>query len=123
MSQLSIVTNPKEVLDEYIYYSSSSKALCDHYKAVVKDNISKFNLKKNDLICDIGSNDGVLIKNYPKNFNNLLGVEPSKAALKMNEKMIPTINRKKKTNGTLKYRVIRPSHLDIPLLTIPANHL
>ena len=91
LSQLSVVLDNKEIFDEYVYYSSTSKQLVEHYLKTVKFNIKKYNLKKNDKICDIGSNDGVLISRYPKNYNNLIGIEPSKASNQMKDKRISLI--------------------------------
>ncbi len=61
-----------------------------NYASKVKKNLK---LKKNDMIVDIGSNDGVLLK-YFKNINcKVLGIEPARhIAIKTNKKKIPTIN-------------------------------
>ena len=93
LSQLSVVLDEKAVFDEYIYYSSSSKQLVEHYEKTVNYNIKKYHLHKNDFICDIGSNDGVLISRYPNNYINLIGIEPSKAFKQMKDKRVILINK------------------------------
>tara|TARA_B100000886_G_C20420424_1_gene491309 strand:+ start:328 stop:1563 length:1236 start_codon:yes stop_codon:yes gene_type:complete len=93
LSQLSVVLDKKAVFDEYIYYSSSSKQLVEHYENTVNYNIKKYHLNKNDFICDIGSNDGVLISRYPNDYTNLIGIEPSKAFKQMKDKRVILINK------------------------------
>ena len=53
--------------------------------------IKRFKLNKHDLILDIGCNDGILLNQYPRNYRNLIGVEPSDAHEK-----IKNNSRKKK---------------------------
>ena len=43
-----------------------------------KKTIKRFNLSKNDLIVDIGSNDGSLINYFKKKKIKVLGVDPAK---------------------------------------------
>ena len=46
---------------------------------MVKKILLKFKPKKNDLIIDIGCNDGITLDLYPKKKYSLLGIEPSSA--------------------------------------------
>ena len=93
LSQLSIVPNTKFIFSKYDYLSSSSKALSNHYKKLVKKLIKKYNVASNDSVLDIGCNDGILLKHYPKNFNNVIGIEPSDAAKHIKQKRIKLINK------------------------------
>ena len=40
---------------------------------------------------EIGCNDGILLNHYPKNFNNVLGVEPSDASKHIKKKRIKDV--------------------------------
>ena len=90
LSQLDTVVSAENIFDEYLYLSSSSKALVDHYKKMTKEilKITKPNI--NSLIIDIGSNDGITLENYSNKKYNLLGVEPSSAAFYSKKKGIKT---------------------------------
>ena len=93
LSQLSVVVDPKLIFNKYDYLSSSSKALSNHYNILVNGLEKKYNLKNNSTVVDIGCNDGVLLCNYSKKINNLIGVEPSNAYKKIKDKRIKVINK------------------------------
>ena len=80
LSQLDTIVSARSIFDEYMYLSSSSKALVNHYNSMVKNIIKIIKPKKNSLIIDIGSNDGITLQSYPKKKYKLLGIEPSSAA-------------------------------------------
>jgi hypothetical protein len=50
-------------------------------------------LASNDLVVDIGSNDGTLISNYQKGGHRILGIEPTDVDNIANDRGIPTIQR------------------------------
>ena len=77
LSQLDTIVSSEDIFDEYLYLSSTSKALVNHYDSMTKTIINKFGPKPNSLIVDIGCNDGITLKCYPKNKFKLLGIEPS----------------------------------------------
>lgn len=60
---------------DYGYRSNISKTMVDHLKKVVEKTSSKVNLKSNDLVLDIASNDATLLKNYPKDVITF-GIDP-----------------------------------------------
>ena len=91
LSQLSIIPNTKFIFSKYDYLSSSSKALSDHYKQLVEKLIKNYNILPGNTVLDIGCNDGILLNHYPKNFNNVLGVEPSDAHKHIKQKRIKLI--------------------------------
>ena len=52
---------------DYGYRTGINKTMLDHVKKVVKHLSKKTKLKKKELVLDIASNDGSLLKNYKKN--------------------------------------------------------
>ena len=72
------------------YTSSSTKALRDNFEKLSKICIERFRLNKNDLVLDIGSNDGNLL-GYFKDFSKVLGVTPEDIGKIAIQKGIPTI--------------------------------
>ena len=93
LSQLSIIPNIKFIFSKYDYLSSSSKALSNHYKELVETLLKNYNILSTDTVLDIGCNDGILLKHYPKNFSNVIGVEPSDASKYIKQKRIKLINK------------------------------
>ena len=92
--QLSVVVDEKKVYGDYLYTTKTSHGLQKHFKENFQF-IKKFkkNLKKNDLILDIGSNDGSNLEIFKKNKFSVVGVEPSKSLSKIaNKNKILTIN-------------------------------
>ena len=76
MSQLSIIPDTKFIFDKYDYLSSSSRALSNHYKKLIKIVTKKEKLKRDDTVMDIGCNDGTLLNHY-NYMKNIIGIEPS----------------------------------------------
>lgn len=91
LSQLSITISSKKIFNDYDYLSSSSKALKEHYKKLVKYISNNFKIKKNDNVLDIGCNDGVLLTHYD-NKVNIIGIEPSNVVKFISDKRIRVFN-------------------------------
>ena len=89
--QLGFIVN-KNILfpKSYPYTSSTTKVLRDNFSDLSLKCRRKFNIKKNDLIVDIGSNDGNLLS-YFKDFAKVLGVTPEEIGKIAIKKGIPTI--------------------------------
>ena len=62
--------------DNYGYMSSLNQAMFEHLKNKVSKLKSKINLESNDVIIDIGSNDGTFLSFFDKKFK-LIGVDPT----------------------------------------------
>jgi 2-polyprenyl-3-methyl-5-hydroxy-6-metoxy-1,4-benzoquinol methylase len=70
----------------YTYFSGISRSFSKHFKDYVIK-ITKFlKLSKKSFIIEIGSNDGILLKNFGKLKKNCLGIEPSKNTARECEK-------------------------------------
>lgn len=78
--QLLDVVPAETIFDDYVYLSSSSKALVQHYGRLAEALTARFNLKAGDVVVDIGCNDGILLKGYTLPNLVRVGVEPSKVA-------------------------------------------
>ena len=91
LSQLSIIPNTKFIFSKYDYLSSASKALSNHYKKLVEKLVRNYDVLSADSVLDIGCNDGILLNHYPKNFKNVIGVEPSDASKYIKQKRIKLI--------------------------------
>ena len=74
----------------YPYTSSTTKMLRDNFAELYKECSEMFELKKDDLIVDIGSNDGNLLSNF-KDHHRVLGVTPEDIGKIAIERGIPTI--------------------------------
>jgi len=75
--QLSHVVSPNILFKNYIYVSSTSPVFVKHFEDYANSVFRKFKLKKNDLVVDIGSNDGILLKPFKKLGTKVLGVDPA----------------------------------------------
>ena len=81
--QLIDIVNPKLLFDDYLYYSSTSPVFVEHFKQMASDfkKAGMYKTKlfgKSDLVIDIGSNDGIALKEFKKKGANVLGIEPAK---------------------------------------------
>jgi len=68
---------PKEIMfKNHTYVSSTTKTLSKHFLELSEENKNQFNLTENDLILDIGGNDGTQLKQYQSiGLTNVLNVE------------------------------------------------
>ena len=91
LAQLGCIVN-KEILFPYSYpyTSSTTKILRENFVDLYNDTSKIVDLKKNDLIIDIGSNDGNLLENFKKK-HKVLGITPEKIGKLAIKKGIPTI--------------------------------
>ena len=76
---------------DYPYLPGITKTVDDEQKELCDFLLKKINLKKNDLVVDIGSNDGSLLKHFKSNGLNTIGVEPTNIAKIANANGISSI--------------------------------
>jgi len=64
---------------DYGYRSGLNQSMVDHLKNKIKEILGTVTLKPQDLVIDIGSNDGTLLKSYPSALLNLnlVGIDPT----------------------------------------------
>ena len=73
-----------EIFNEnYLYYSSFSKIWLDHAKNYVDLVLKRFELNKDSLVIEIGSNDGYLLQYFQDLDIPCLGIEPSSKTAKV----------------------------------------
>lgn len=65
---------------DYPYRSGITKELAEYQENMAFSLIKKYNLKPDDLVIDIGSNDGTLLTGFKKMGIKTLGVEPTNIA-------------------------------------------
>src|SRR3989338_6163967 len=86
--------NLESVLDlghQPIVQAYLTKKLIRNFRELAGSLETKYNLSKNDLIIDIGSNDGTLLQSFKEKGMRVLGVEPTDAAKAANKNGISTI--------------------------------
>ena len=93
LCQLKQVINPKLLYEKYLYQSYTSVGLKNHFENYSKKVSKYLSIKKNDLVVDIGSNDGMLLKSFKNSYYRVLGIEPAKKiSIVANKNGINTIN-------------------------------
>jgi SAM-dependent methyltransferase len=91
--QLLDVLDPKSLFSEYFYESVTSPGLAEHFHKYATEVSTRIGLVPGDLVVDIGSNDGLLLKEFRDLGCQVIGIEPSKnLAQKCNSAGIRTYN-------------------------------
>jgi len=92
-AQLSALVDPGEIYSHYLYTTSASLGLTDHFREYADTVCRKLNLTAGSFVVDIGSNDGTLLRAFQQKGMRVLGVDPaSEIARRATESGIPTIN-------------------------------
>lgn len=91
--QLPEFESPKNIFEDYDYFSSYSSSWLNHAKNYVDQITKRFNINKNSFIIEVASNDGYLLQ-YIKDKNiPFLGIEPAKNVAQVaNNKGIETLS-------------------------------
>lgn len=77
LGQIQNGVTPQSIFCDYRYTSSTSKKFLSHAANFVNKVIASNLVKPQDLILEIASNDGYLLRNFPNHNFRLLGVEPA----------------------------------------------
>jgi hypothetical protein len=92
--QLGLAVDPVIIFPpEYPYTSGTTKLLRDNFADLQRESAAMLGLGDQDLVIDIGSNDGTLLSNFQKSGQRVLGIEPTDVGDIANERGIPTIKR------------------------------
>tara|TARA_B110000438_G_scaffold300939_1_gene354537 strand:+ start:488 stop:1672 length:1185 start_codon:yes stop_codon:yes gene_type:complete len=92
--QLLDIVNKEHLFKHYLYMTSASKPIVDHFKKYALDIFNEFlNKQENSFVVEIGSNDGSLLKEFKKLGSSILGIEPASNLAKLaNDSDITTLN-------------------------------
>lgn len=89
--QLGLIVDPEVLFpSSYPYTSSTTKILRDNFKELYKECTETIPMGPDDLVIDIGSNDGNLLSNF-KGKHKILGITPEDIGRIAIERGIPTI--------------------------------
>lgn len=91
--QLRDIVSPEILFKDYVYLTGLSQTMKQHFYHLAIEVANDFNLNKNDLVIDIGSNDGTLLKVFKQLGVKTLGIEPATNVARIAEREgIETIN-------------------------------
>lgn len=92
--QLGLAVDPAIIFPpEYPYTSGTTKLLRDNFADLARESSALLGLKAEDLVIDIGSNDGTLLSNFKNAGYRVLGIEPTDVGDIANARGIPTMKR------------------------------
>ncbi len=92
--QLGLAVDPAIIFPpEYPYTSGTTKLLRDNFADLQRESAGMLGLGSNDLVVDIGSNDGTLLSNFKNAGIRVLGIEPTDVGDIANDRGIPTLKR------------------------------
>lgn len=78
LTQLLHIVDRKLIYSQYDYFSSTSPMLVKHFEEYAAEVFKRFPKQTKQLVVDIGSNDGVLLKPFKKIGAKVLGIDPAK---------------------------------------------
>jgi nucleoside-diphosphate-sugar epimerase len=92
LNQLNYIC-PSHILfgDDYSYKTGVTNELVEYQAGMAKELVNELNLTQKDLVCDLGSNDGTLLKGFLKQNVKVIGVEPTDIADLANDDGINTL--------------------------------
>lgn len=92
LAQLLHIVDRSYIYRQYDYFSSTSPMLVKHFEEYTNEVFRRFPAQSKQLVVDIGSNDGVLLKPFKKLGARVLGIDPAKNIAKIaNNQGIETI--------------------------------
>jgi len=92
--QLGLAVDPVIIFPpDYPYTSGTTRLLRDNFADLCTESVALAGLQPNDLVVDIGSNDGTLLSNFQKAGFTVLGIEPTDVGRIAASRGIPTVQR------------------------------
>jgi SAM-dependent methyltransferase len=76
--QLLDVIAPQVLFRDYIYVSGTSRTMARHNEAYARDVVDRLDLSSDDLVIEIASNDGSLLRCFASRGVGVLGIEPAR---------------------------------------------
>ena len=89
--QLGLIVDPAILFPpSYPYLSGTTRILRENFAELYRESAKLLGLRREDLVVDIGSNDGTLLSNFKQAGHRVRGIEPTRAGDLANERGIPT---------------------------------
>lgn len=93
LGQVGEFETPEQIFSDYPYLSSTSDTWLEANKKFAKDLVHSQNLAPGDLIVELASNDGYLLKFFQASGQSVLGVEPAQNVAEIaNQEGVPTLS-------------------------------
>ena len=89
--QLRHTTPPNLMYDRYFYRSGINQTMINNLNEIAQQAISKIKLNPNDIVIDIGCNDGTLLQNYKELPVRSVGFDPAKNMVQFSKQTGATI--------------------------------
>ncbi len=94
LAQLGLIVDPKILFPpDYPYTSGTTRILRENFAELCREVRELIGLSPDDLVVDIGSNDGTLLANFLQGGHRVLGIEPTDTANLAIERGVPTLLR------------------------------
>ena len=91
--QLGLIVDPAIIFPpSYAYTSGTTRILRENFADLYREVMERFPIGKDDLVVDVGSNDGTLLGNFHRAGHRVCGVEPTNASRIAIAAGMPTIN-------------------------------
>jgi SAM-dependent methyltransferase len=92
LAQLVDIVDPTVLYVEYVYLTSISLGLVEHFRRYAEELVRRIAPAKGSLVVDIGSNDGSLLKAFQDNELRVLGIDPARDVGRLaNERGVETL--------------------------------
>ncbi len=75
--QLRVVVSPEVLFRDYLYVSSASVPMRSHFAEYARDLTERF-LERGDVVVEVGSNDGILLRPLAAAGMRVIGIEPAR---------------------------------------------
>ncbi|MBP6917378.1 MAG: class I SAM-dependent methyltransferase [Legionellaceae bacterium] len=72
------VVNPDLLFRDYIFKTSNSKGLVEHFRQYSQDIVHKYAVPAQSLVVEIGSNDGTLLRFFQEQNMRVIGIDPAR---------------------------------------------
>ncbi|MFA6196749.1 MAG: class I SAM-dependent methyltransferase [Sulfurimonas sp.] len=82
LAQLLTIVHPEDIYIDYLYKTTTSVGLPQHFLDSASSIINKYDIEKESFIVDIGSNIGSLLSGYQNLGMKVLGIDPAVAIAK-----------------------------------------
>lgn len=72
------VVDPEVLFRDYLYTTSTSRGLVEHFRNYASDVITDLGIAKDSLVVEMGSNDGSLLRFFKEQGMRVLGIDPAR---------------------------------------------